>query len=477
MVVRATAVVLTEADRPVLAHRAVVLVRGQQLPVAGSLAAVLVEAGGKVVPAAQEAARVVAVDRVVAVVALKAAEQLVVAAEQHAVVAEQHVVAAEQHVVVAEVVLEVAAVSDREGPAVARLQYNRSAKQTRGGFRSGFTLVELMLSLALIMVATALIGTIMQLYSRNFTKHTEDIRRQQLARAILNMIADDIRAVVLEQEYDGTVLEQQLGASSGGGSSAPAGSDDGGSGLASDSGASSSLADSSSSLDGTTETGLTISTSYPPGIYGDQYSLIVEVSRLPRHDEYIQQQGSLISGTIMDVPGDIKTVQYLVQTQSTSGVTDDMQVFGATPSEAALSTGMANGLVRRALDRGVTAYAEEMGNSDQLQRTGELVAPEVISLEFAYYDGNEGQWLYEWDSSQQSLPWLVQISLAIQSEDGAAENPIAPGTQLSTITFEDQQAYGISVYELVVAIPGANLVGADAAAAADQADGMNALGL
>ena len=44
------------------------------------------------------------------------------------------------------------------------------------------------------------------------------------------------------------------------------------------------------------------------------------------------------------------------------------------------------------------------------------------------------------------------------------------------LTFEDQKAYGLEVYELVVAIPGANLVAADAAAA-DAAAGMESVGL
>lgn len=356
------------------------------------------------------------------------------------------------------------------------------SNRKRTSRRAGFTLIELMLSLALIVVATAIVGYIMQLYSRNFTKHNEDIRRQQLARAILNMIAEDIRSVVLEQEYDGSVLEQQLGASGGGGGQggggdAGAGAD---SGLASASTASSGLAGDTGGSYGDegygADTELGLSTSYPPGIYGDQYSLIVEVSRLPRHDEYIQQPNSLIDGTITDVPGDIKTVQYFVQTESTMGVSDDMQVFGGDPNNLAAASGFSSGLVRRALDRGVTAYAEEMGNTDQLQRTGQLVAPEVVSLEFAFYDGNEAQWVYEWDSSQSSLPWLVQITLAIQSEEGAQQFPIQPGTQISTLSLDDQEAYGLQVYELVVAIPGANLVAGDAASA-DQAAGMDSVGL
>ena len=81
--------------------------------------------------------------------------------------------------------------------------------------RSAFTLIEVMLSLALIVLVAALVGSLMQMFSRNFATRGDDIRREQLARALLTRIADDIRAVVLPQEYDTSVLEQLLGASGG----------------------------------------------------------------------------------------------------------------------------------------------------------------------------------------------------------------------------------------------------------------------
>ncbi len=83
--------------------------------------------------------------------------------------------------------------------------------------RRAFTLMELMLALSLVVVATALIGSLMQMYARNFATRGEDIRRIQLARSILNMIAEDLRSVVTAQEYDASVLQQQMGGGGGGG--------------------------------------------------------------------------------------------------------------------------------------------------------------------------------------------------------------------------------------------------------------------
>ncbi len=371
--------------------------------------------------------------------------------------------------------LPVAAVASVRAVPAADVEADKMRKQIPSP-RAGFTLLELMLSLTLIVVATALIGSLMQMYARNFASRGEDIRRMQLARAVLNMIAEDIRSVVIEQEYDGTVLEQQLGGGSGGGGSGGGGQAAGGASGGGGLGSGPSLASEQAPADNTaasTEGDLTETiVNRPPGIYGDQYTLIVDVSRLPRPDEYMVQQTSLLDGSLTDIPGDIKTVTYFVQAPTNQGVADDMAGFGTTAD----NSGLVGGLVRRALDRGVTAYAEEMGNVTQLSRTGDLVAPEIVAIEFAYFDSELAQWVYEWDSSVQSLPWLIQISLVIQSATASEQGQLQPGTPLSSMTIADRQALGVEVYELVVAIPGANLVAADAVSA-DAAAGMDNMGL
>lgn len=345
--------------------------------------------------------------------------------------------------------------------------------------RSAFTLIELMLSLALIVVATALVGSLMQMFSRNFATRGDDIRREQLARALLTRIADDIRAVVLPQEYDTSVLEQLLGASGGASASGAAAATNPTSSTSSTSSLASSASppDSSSAASPATGEDLStmVTTNMPPGIHGDQYSLIVDVSRIPRPDEYIMQTATMTDHFIADVPGDMKTVTYFIQSPTNMGVDDSLAQFAATSDSAsAVSSGQASGLVRRQLDRAVTAYAEEMGNTQRLQRTGDLLAPEVVSLEFAYFDGVD--WLTEWDSSTQSLPWLVEITLAMQTATAGETTPLTAGISISQLPYADRKAYGIEVYQLVVAIPGAQLHAVDATTA-DQAAGMESMGL
>lgn len=215
---------------------------------------------------------------------------------------------------------------------------------------------------------------------------------------------------------------------------------------------------------------MTPTTALPLGIYGSLSNLTIDVSRLPRPDEYIAQQTSIMSGVLTDVPGDIKSVTYFVQVPTNTGVSDAMNEVTSTPENG----GLVGGLVRRQIDRAVMANAEELGQTDQLMRTGDLIASEVLSLEFSYFDGV--QWLTEWDSSAQGLPQLIEISLAMQSKSGEKQGIVSPGISISTMPYEEQAAYGIEVYTLTVAVPGA-LTQAATGSSTDAAAGMESMGL
>lgn len=332
-------------------------------------------------------------------------------------------------------------------------------KPIRRRWRSAFTLIELLLSLGLIVVVTSLVGSLMTLYARSFTTKGDQIRQKQLALSLLTMIADDVRAVVLTQEYDESVLQGMMGA--GGASAAGTEGTETGTGTET-----STELTTPSTEASTSEEGLLEITSLPPGIYGSRYQLMIDVSRIPRSEEYVGNMA--LPGQIADVPGDVKSVTYMMQAANPLGVQDSMTQVATTQDSVASNSG----LIRRSIDRLVLKYAEQNAMATQLMSAGELIAPEVVALEFAYYDGT--QWLYDWDSSLQGLPWLVQIVLAMQSPAAAELHPLAGGVALSTLTVEDQQAYGIQVFEVVVAIPGAQL---QAAPATETESGLGAVGL
>ena len=350
--------------------------------------------------------------------------------------------------------------------------------------RSAFTLLELILSLALTAVIAGLIGSLVQLYLINQETGRDSVRQAQMARAILNMIAEDVRTTVRYQKFDTSGLVQLLstdtgsggGASGGGapsGGSSGGGSSGGGSsgGGASGGGASGGGASAASTS--------TATAALPPGIYGSSTSIEIDVSRLPRPDEYYPKMGNTSTGTLGDMPSDVKTVGYYVQSPRSDGVQDSL---GQLSQEAAsLTTGAIaspnGGLVRRSVDRAVTQYAYEAAQSDQLLRTGELIAPEVLALEFQYFDG--ATWQTEWDGSQQGLPHVVKITIAMQRDSLAKSKPLDPGIAVSSITTDMMQEYGIEVYSINTIIPGAQLLvapqGTTASGSTD--NGMSSVGL
>jgi hypothetical protein len=182
-----------------------------------------------------------------------------------------------------------------------------------------------------------------------------------------------------------------------------------------------------------------------PGLFGNQYQLQIDVSRLPRMENYQQYLTEDASTTVLDVPSDVKTVTYYVQSNPIAASNPNV---AASQSLQDLTDPDANGtgLVRRELDRSVTMWAMNNGNYTGLQNTGDVLAPEVAAIEFQYFDGTE--WVLEWDTEvQQKLPIAVLVILALQAPGTAP----APDVSLSELTTEIPT--GLHLYRMLVYLP------------------------
>ncbi|MBC8350421.1 MAG: prepilin-type N-terminal cleavage/methylation domain-containing protein [Planctomycetes bacterium] len=318
--------------------------------------------------------------------------------------------------------------------------------------RRGFTLLELMLALGLTTVILLAISVAIDLHLRSFDSRRKQLEESQLARAILKIIADDIRNTVQEYEQDLSGLEKLIASSL-----ESAAQSAGGSGSETSEGAGelsgelgTSLGSETSTEESTASQDLASAVTLPtvPGIYGNQYQLQLDVSRLPRFDEY-QEMLATSNETlgVTDIPSDIKTVTYYVLdgdvATSASGLTATHQdVLTSTDPDV-----VQRGLVRRQLDRAVSQYALTNGLISGSDDVGEVVAAEVASIEFQYFDGVE--WRYEWDTEVEgSLPLAIQIIMLLEAP--SMGNQTVAASQVGTPSELDSS--GLHYYRLLVPV-------------------------
>ena len=318
-------------------------------------------------------------------------------------------------------------------------------RRTRRGHR-GLTLLELMLALSLTAMIMAVIAMSLDIYMRTLDRRQAITEEAQLARAILNQIATDLRSAVQYAEPDaeeglaGLDGVDVMGAASdllGGGA---LGDDLLGAVTGGDDPTITDMLD-----DEATTTDLATSTIPPavPGLYGNMNQLQLDISRLPRVEEYQRVMALEENFALTDIPSDVKTITYYVQSLDAPELEE-----GDVLEDDIMK---ASGLVRRQMDRAVTTFAADNGNADDLMNLGDVIAPEVVGLEFQYWDGI--QWLPEWDTElNEGLPVAVEVRLYMRSNRSNQSSSL-----LSAFSFNEQDdmdsEQGVSVYRLVVRLP------------------------
>lgn len=337
-------------------------------------------------------------------------------------------------------------------PCLANITFTPQDGQSkrRINVRSAFTLFELMLAIALSATLLTLIGTAINLYLIQVDTSREQVEEAQLARSILAMIADDIRATAIYQPQDVSSIAQLMastapfdidsiddpGTAAFGNSNNVAGmSGNSNSGRASSAsgtgGAARTLSSESSAASGSVSELANVS--MPLGLNGSLNELYVDVNRLPRRDELFStvtgytnaplptQPGSIRVGTMnmsssgTVPPSDLKSVRYFVRRggQLEAGSTALTVLDDASQQQGA-------GLVRQEIPRLLRVFAEQTGNSAVLESGQKLVAPEIIHIEFRYFDGS--QVVEQWDMGERnSLPLAVEVRIWLSTPD--PENP------------------------------------------------------
>lgn len=255
--------------------------------------------------------------------------------------------------------------------------------------RKGYTLLELILALSLSLVVVLGIAQATRLYLVALPRQQALIERKQIARGVGEMIGNDLRAAIQykAQDYSGleTLVRTQLLLQQAASEKKPGPRD--------------SVIDESN-------------VAFRPTLLGDENHLLVDVSRLPRMDQYNPMIASKFDR--VQTPSDIKSIAYFVSQQSTKN---------SSPSPGNSNQG---GLYRRSIDRAVANYRGDTGLIGAPDQFSQLIASEIIDLKFSYFDGES--WTQSWNSQKQSgFPTAIEIKISINPsglsnpDDGATE--------------------------------------------------------
>ncbi len=296
-------------------------------------------------------------------------------------------------------------------------------------WRAAYTLLEILLALALSVVIVGSITTAIGVFLMNLNRHQRSLEQKQVVRSVLLMFATDLRAGLQYKAIDVSGL-QNLGASQVLSGILP-GMGGGAAGEATDE-----SAQTDSASEASTETEETEDTAeYRPTLIGDRFSVSIDISRLPRLDEY----HALLSGSVTDsqTAADIKTVSYFI---SSNPPLPNLAIE-FEPRVSALG-----GLYRRQVDRAVAAYAGDAAGAVAVDQFAKLLAPEIIELQFRYFDGSS--WQTSWNSVESGgFPLAVEITVIFDP------NRTVLDRQLSFNDLLDLETYRMVVHLPMAEIP------------------------
>jgi prepilin-type N-terminal cleavage/methylation domain-containing protein len=253
-------------------------------------------------------------------------------------------------------------------------------------FRRGFSLLEVLLSLSLSVVLITAIGVAVDQSWQLTAQGQTELQRQQVARAVLRIMERDLRSAMFAPPSQ-FADDDQDSSSSASTTNSAMGSSGSGSGSSSGGSASSGSASSNTSstvIGGAQQKAVLASR----GIRGDQSLIEIDAARPQKELAFALPVNAAIPSSRTS---DFRTVEYLL----------------AGPGQVPDPLGR-GGLVRREGDRYAVMTAETAGHDASGDFSVSLLAPEIVGLQFRYFDGTT--WYAAWDSSSAGrLPRAVEV--------------------------------------------------------------------
>jgi len=308
-----------------------------------------------------------------------------------------------------------------------------------------FTLIEVLLALLLMSVVMLMIGFAIDSNMRLLDSARTEVEETQLARALLEKIARDIRSVVVAKKEENLAVDTSVFDS-----------------MWDSYGIDPSLLSQSGLTDDSSETSSeTESTDWSevpesdtvvgimPGIYGSAGWIQIDTGRLPRGETY-KTSYVLAEGTILgDRSSPTKTAFYYIG-KDTGTLTADESTEERISSSLGLPLdryGPQYGLYRRLRDRYVCKYAEENGLDYKYEQYDEALAPEVEGIEFWYYDMENEEWLDYWDMDEIGyLPSAVRVILHVRKK-------FVPRSAIFGMFGSSQEEIRVLTYSTVIPMP------------------------
>ena len=244
--------------------------------------------------------------------------------------------------------------------------------------RSGFTLLEVVIALSLLLFLMTLVYTALDSYWTLSTKGRREMEQAQLARAVFDQISLDLRSIAfVPVEEDEEVPEDE-------------------------------------DVEDTTTTTVVVDPTAAfeeaiNGLVGDVNQIVLHVSRPARGAEYVSLGGP-IDPTMQS--SDLQIVSYLRAEQGGNGLSG---VIGNVLPDTIESRSQILGLARIQGDAMVMQMAQDAADNSVLAESAELLAPEIVAIEFAYLENGE---VYDsWDTREYNrLPQAVEIKLGFRKD-------------------------------------------------------------
>lgn len=288
----------------------------------------------------------------------------------------------------------------------------------RGQSSRGFTLLEVVLALGLTSLLLAAVYSALQMHWMYSYVGQVEMERAQVARALFRRIEIDLRSVVIQRSTPTTDDGSTTGAgtsssSSASGTNSGTGTSSGGSQTGGSSSGSSSTSGGSS---GTTTDSTETTSPQKTGLWGDSQTLIVHVTLPSRANSGLTVPAVDPNTGVATQSTELLSIAYFAAGSNSSLAQQFSSSLNATAPSTTGQAQASGGLARMQGDRMMLSQADDSGNVASLAQNAKVIAPEVASIEFEFYDGVS--WTTSWDSGATStIPNAVRVTIDFRPPD------------------------------------------------------------